>query len=393
MVPVWLSQGDGKMVKIWVKCCGRVGFAVLLSLAAIPSSWAALVTSQEAQFFLGLPVVDIDPPAGPTTLPLSTTRSLPRFDSDLGVLLGVTLGVDSRMTGLLALDGSAGTESAAAVGVTTGLAAAPGAVLPVAPLVAQASCTSLGPFPLGCSSVGLSVGDVQGKAEVLPAPGVLDLYVGRTGKVDTTVSGGAQVNATEDGFGVATALWDSTWTGDISLDYRYALHAAPELFASSSGSSSSDSVLRFDFGTYYQTKDRTEGFYFGILNDWGDRVALDLDTVATTGNAGMLVAELYGGGNTFTDLAPGGVDYGSAYMDLSNPGIFSATYTYVLSDADVGAPTSRHNYTLTLELTGQVLPVSEPSALALVGLGLAAITAMRRSRRSRTAHSCVVHAA
>ena len=90
-------------------------------------------------------------------------------------------------------------------------------------------------------------------------------------------------------------------------------------------------------------------------------------------------------------MAPGtGSDYWVDF-DTSALGAFSATYYFDLSDADVGAASSRYPYQLVLSLSGNVVnPVTreieprnnvpEPATLALFTLGIATLPLVRRRR-------------
>jgi hypothetical protein len=70
-------------------------------------------------------------------------------------------------------------------------------------------------------------------------------------------------------------------------------------------------------------------------------------------------------------LAQGGSQSFIANLLTANTGVFSAQYLLNLSDEDLGASSTRQNYQLTLNLTGNVVaettPVPVPGAVWLFG--------------------------
>ncbi|MGN6726732.1 MAG: PEP-CTERM sorting domain-containing protein, partial [Tepidisphaeraceae bacterium] len=69
-----------------------------------------------------------------------------------------------------------------------------------------------------------------------------------------------------------------------------------------------------------------------------------------------------------------------ASIDLSTAGLFSATYTLGFSDQNLPGATSVNSEMMTLTLSGSVVAVPEPAALAAVMVGGLAI--LRRRRRA-----------
>lgn len=147
-------------------------------------------------------------------------------------------------------------------------------------------------------------------------------------------------------------------------------------------------TLDLDFGTVFlgDVADMDFSIYnlAPVTGSPIDRVGLDLDTfdpfpVPFSFNL-----------STFYGLASGSNNIYTASMNTSTLGEFKATYHLYFSDEDVGASSSRFSYQdhplmfqLTLNLSGRVepIPVPEPGALTLLGIGLLGLPFARRRRR------------
>jgi hypothetical protein len=131
-------------------------------------------------------------------------------------------------------------------------------------------------------------------------------------------------------------------------------------------------VLDLNFGTVFQGD--TASLAFDRYNLAGDRVGLDLDSIAGSGDTGSFLSDL----TLFTELDAGASNTYWASLLTDSLGTFSASYLLTFSDADVGAAASRtNNFQMTLNLRGEVVEaaasltsVPEPASLLLLSTGL-----------------------
>jgi hypothetical protein len=210
----------------------------------------------------------------------------------------------------------------------------------------------------------------------LVAAGSLDSYVGG-GTVLATLTA-PTLTATQGAGtfpGAESTTYSVDWTGKLSATYDYLLHAK------GSFDGTSQLTLDLDFGTVFLGDSASLGF--SIFNASGDRVGLDLDSILGSGDTAKLFTNL----SLFSGLGAGSSNTFLASFDTSSLGLFSASYTLGLSDADVGASSSRFkNYSLTLNLKGEVRErqsngIPEPGILGLLGIGLLGLAMGRRQRR------------
>lgn len=304
----------------------------------------------------------------------AATVSSGQFDPAAGVLLGVDISLNSSRTQTIQGGGNKNNgpgRTANGSGTSTAALAAPGLGLTFTPALSQTGTgCSLAQGPTGPISCGWgpnpsTATTTNGSGSVNGAN--LDDYVG-TGSINTALTlPNLQATTTlssimgQAGSGSNTT-YSVAWNGSLETSYTYLLHAAPSFDGSSAQSS-----LTLDFGTVTQGAS-VSPLAFGLFNLADvDRAGLDLDSVIGSGDTGTLGTDLA----AFSGLAQGDSNSFSASIDTSLVGLFSAQYVLNLSDADVGASSTRGTYQLTLNLLGNVTPVPVPAALWLFGSALA----------------------
>lgn len=351
-----------------------------VGVLALPLSAQALTISETYVFADSQSVTDTSPTAGATTGTLSGSTAITQFDEAEGVLIGTTLSLTSTRTEVISGFGTGGTSTAKNGNRTTGsgstsnsLLTAPGVSKLFGTVTETRTCSSTGKNTK-CSYGPISGNTATNSLGLVVPDGSLDAYVG-SGTVLAQRSADLSVVASRTGFTSTSATYKAGWKGKLTVNYDYLLHAE-----SSFDGNSTQLSLDLDFGTVF-VGDKASPLAFSIFNLTGDRVGLDLDDVLGSGDTSALSTDLA----AFLGLGAGSENKFMALFDTSDEGSFAATYTLMLSDADVGAASSRRNYFLTLNLTGEVIAppggsVPEPATLALVGAGLLGLGWRHRRR-------------
>jgi hypothetical protein len=375
----------------------RLSYIAILSVLGTGCLWpltveAAVVATTPVAFSNSASVTDTETKGATSGTNVSLgSSSVAQFNSALGVLTGATLNLTSTRTQWLTVGSTDGPDNgnenenkivtSTGEGSSSARIVAPGVDKTFGEIDYAAGCTAgrLG----ACGPVSsTSSGTPTNKSMSAAAP-ELNGYVG-AGSVTVARTAPEMSVAVDNKFtGTESATYGVTWAGTLSATYEYLLHAAPSFEA--------DSVvleLSHHFGTLTLNQDAAP-WSFDIFNLTAlDRVGLDLDSIVGAGAFGKF---LLTGLSSFAGLAPGtGSDYWVDF-DTSALGAFSATYYFDLSDADVGAASSRYPYQLVLSLSGNVVTpvpreteprnnVPEPATLALFSLGVAALPLVRRRR-------------
>ena len=359
--------------------------AALLGVSGI--SQAALTTTTGPVSFSGSATVSA---SGISVLSASNSNnnasianvSLGQFNAANGVLTGVDLQLTSNRQ--QTIDGYAykyngpGRDASGSGSSTAAMAAIGAAANFTTAITQEGGACSLAHGPTGFTECGWGPNASTATATDATASVAnsnLDDYVGN-GSVSAsltlpTLTATTTLSRTQGQTSGSTTNYLVEWAGDLQANYGYLLHAA----ASFDGSSVSN-VLTLDFGTV--TQNSVASLNFGLFNlADANRIGLDLDSVNGSGDTSAFDTGL----SAFADLAQGGSQSFIANLLTANTGVFSAQYLLTLSDADLGASSTRQNHQLTLNLVGNVSAVPVPGAVWLFGSALLGMLGVNRRKQ------------
>jgi hypothetical protein len=382
--------------------------AALSALAAVPTlAHATLVTTTATTAFdvsnvvtdtLGGKQTASDGKSGGTpntNMDTLQKAKVARFDSSLGVLTGATVNLTStykQTTNVTVATGGTGANtdgtftakgtasSSVKLGIPTGVTGAGAALNDV-----KDTCTVVnGKIKATCDN-GSNSAQVNDNKTV--GSTALNAFVGSGSFLADLLAVSNTAETTQNDFaGVATTTSTINWKGDLSASYSYLLHAAQSFDANSSLT-----ALTLDFGDVYQN-DLVGGKTFSIANLFdANRVGLKLTNIVETGDDNNVFSTDL---SLFDNLAQGNANHYTASFLATTLGSNTATYQLTLADAapDVVFASSSlgQGYNLTLNVKANVLQrpvvpggqVPEPASLMLMGLGAAALGALRKRRQA-----------
>lgn len=364
--------------------------AALLSVSGI--SQAALTTTSGAVDFSGSAAVTATG-SGITSKTTTINNAsianvgLSQFNASTGVLTGVNLQLNSNRIQIIDGVGNKNNgpgRTANGSGTSNALITAAGVAASFAPNLTQAGtgCSlAMGPTgAINCSWGPNTAATVATNATVSADQQNLNDYAGN-GEVNAllslpTLSATTTLSSImgQAGAGSSTT-YTVDWSGTLQANYSYLLHA----MASFDGSSSANS-LTLDFGNVIQNSTASLNFaLFNMAN--ADRIGLDLDSVNGSGDTSAFSTDL----SAVSGLAQGNSKSFIANLLTANTGAFNAQYLLNLSDADLGASSTRQNQQLILNLTGNVVaataPVPVPGAVWLFGSAFLGMLGVSRRKQ------------
>jgi len=363
------------------KLCNIATAVGLWALSSCPAYAALVYITPIVSFSDSASVTDTEGGASSTSndgASLGNT-ALGQFDAADGVLTGATINLVSTRTQSVTVTATAAGKGGNPVtssgsGSSTASLTAPGASYTTNPTItASGSCAAK--RKEACSNTTTAT-DVATNQDVT-VTGSLDSYVGTgTVSVDRAAPTLTAVQGADVFNGVEETQYAVNWVGDLGITYSYLLHAAPSFDVSGPVA-----TLLLDFGTVTQNS-VVSPLDFSLYNlSADDRTALDLDSFTLTGGSdtGALDTNLA----VFSDLLAGSEELLQATLNTDVLGSYLEVYTLTLSDADIGAASSRSSWNLVLTLQGEVISASTvplPDAVWLFGSGLLGLVGISRRK-------------
>jgi hypothetical protein len=270
----------------------------------------------------------------------------------------------------------------AAASVTSGTSINLGTVLKNTSLsqaLAISNTAPIGSFSEGLNATfGSLTGDATtnaGSFSLLAAGGTSTaMTVGLGSATAGAKSGSALVNFSSDGAGTSGLSATSIGSQTVSLT---ATVLDPAVASFVSGSTAL-TTLTLNFGSVNEgdVVGAQNFSLFNLLQTAGYTADLALVDIIQSNPTGPITTNL----SLFNTLAGGTFNSYQAFVNTSNEGTFSNTWTLQFKSAN-GGNVYAGDTTQTLTLTANIVVVPEPGAIALAGIGIAAVAYALRRRK------------